>query len=153
MLDASQPQPSTEAILTSLINEVAALSDGIVLVLDDYHMIELSSVDDAITFLLEHLPPVLHVVLVTRVDPQLSLSRLRACDQITELRAMDLRFTASEVAGSSPAPATGKGTHRECLFVLIVILGVKSTFVFPHSARTKSQHRQLSPGQLIRKRF
>jgi LuxR family maltose regulon positive regulatory protein len=92
------PQPPTEAILTSLINDVDTLSDGIILVLDDYHVIESLPVDNALTFLLEHLPPQLHLVIATRVDPQLSLARLRARNQLTELRAADLRFSTSEAA-------------------------------------------------------
>jgi LuxR family maltose regulon positive regulatory protein len=95
------PQPPTEALLTSLINEVAAVPDRIILVLDDYHVIESSPVDNALTFTLEHLPPPergLHLVIATREDPHLSLARLRARGQLTELRAADLRFTPDEVA-------------------------------------------------------
>jgi len=106
MLQSPQPPPA-EVILTSLINEIAATPDRITLVLDDYHLIQSSpvdaatSVDGALTFLLEHLPPPergLHLVIVTREDPQLPLARLRARDQLTELRATDLRFTSSEAA-------------------------------------------------------
>jgi len=98
------PQPPTEAVLTSLINEAAAVPDRIIFVLDDYHIIESSpvdastSVDGALTFLLEHLPPRMHLVIVTREDPDLPLARLRARGQLTELRATDLRFTHSEAA-------------------------------------------------------
>jgi len=92
------PQLPTEAILTSLINEVSAIPDEIVFVFDDYHVIESPLVDDALAFLIEHLPPQLHLVIVTRVDPQLSLARLRARNQLTELRAADLRFTSIEAA-------------------------------------------------------
>ncbi len=98
MLQSPQPPP-TEAILTSLINELAAIPDRIILVLDDYHLIESSPVDDALTFTLEHLPPPergLHLVIATRDDPQLPLARLRARGQLTELRAADLRFSSSE---------------------------------------------------------
>jgi LuxR family maltose regulon positive regulatory protein len=97
MLQSPQPPP-TEAVLTSLINEVAAIPDRIVLVLDDYHSIDSSPVDDALTFLLEHLPAQLHLVIATRDDPQLPLARLRVSDQLTELRAADLRFSNSETA-------------------------------------------------------
>ena len=92
------PQPSIEAVLTSLINDVSAIPDEMVFVLDDYHDIESPPVDDALTFLIEYLPPQLHLVIVTRVDPQLPLARLRARDQLIELRASDLRFTSSEAA-------------------------------------------------------
>jgi LuxR family maltose regulon positive regulatory protein len=98
-LYASQPQPPpTEAILTALINEIAALPDRIVLVLDDYHLIEARPVHDALTFLLRHLPPQMHLVIATRDDPHLTLARLRARGQLIELRAADLRFTSSEAA-------------------------------------------------------
>jgi LuxR family maltose regulon positive regulatory protein len=97
VLQSPQP-PSTESILTSLINEITGLSDDIVLVLDDYHMIDAKSVDLALSFLLEHMPPQLHLILTTREDPQLPLARLRARGQMTELRAADLRFTADEAA-------------------------------------------------------
>jgi LuxR family maltose regulon positive regulatory protein len=98
-LHAPQPQlPATEAILTVLINEIAALPDRIVLVLDDYHLIGVQPIHDALTFLLRRLPPQLHLVIATREDPPLPLARLRARGQLTELRATDLRFTSSEAA-------------------------------------------------------
>jgi LuxR family maltose regulon positive regulatory protein len=92
------PQPPTEAILTALINEIAALPDRIILVLDDYHLIEAQPIHDALTFLLEHLSPQMHLVIATREDPHLPLARLRARGQLAELRATDLRFTSSEAA-------------------------------------------------------
>lgn len=92
------PPPSTEALLTPLLNEVAALPGPLVLVLDDYHMIEGQAVDLALTFLLEHLPPQLHLVIATREDPQLPLARLRARGQLTEVRDADLRFELAEAA-------------------------------------------------------
>jgi LuxR family transcriptional regulator, maltose regulon positive regulatory protein len=93
------PQPlSTEAILIALLNDIAAVSDHFILILDDYHSIEAKSVDQALTFLLEHLPPQMHLVIATREDPILPLARLRARGQLTELRAADLRFTPTEVA-------------------------------------------------------
>jgi LuxR family maltose regulon positive regulatory protein len=97
--------PPFETILTTLLNEIAAFPDYFALVLDDYHVIEAkpvgaaNSVDDALAFLLEHLPAQMHLVIATREDPNLSLARLRARDQLTELRAADLRFTPSETAG------------------------------------------------------
>jgi LuxR family maltose regulon positive regulatory protein len=98
LLQSPQPPP-TEAVLTSLINEIAALPDRLVLVLDDYHLIEAQPIHEALTFLLEHLPPPergLHLVIATREDPDLPLARLRARGQLTELRAADLRFTLQE---------------------------------------------------------
>jgi LuxR family maltose regulon positive regulatory protein len=79
-----------------LINEIAAIPDRVVLVLDDYYLIESSPVDDALTFLLEHLSVNMHLVIATRDDPQLPLARLRARGQLTELRAADLRFSSAE---------------------------------------------------------
>jgi len=97
MLQSPQPPP-TEAILTTLINEIAVVADRFILVLDDYHVIDAPPVDSALAFLLEHwLPPIL-LVIATREDPQLPLARLRARNQLTELRAADLRFTPSEAA-------------------------------------------------------
>jgi LuxR family maltose regulon positive regulatory protein len=96
-LQTPQP-PSAESILAALINEVAALPDHLMLVLDDYHLIDARSVDELLAFLLEHLPPQLHLVIATREDPHLPLARLRARGQLTELRAADLRFTPAEAA-------------------------------------------------------
>ncbi|MEO8286136.1 MAG: LuxR C-terminal-related transcriptional regulator [Chloroflexota bacterium] len=106
VLQSSQPPP-IEAALTVLLNEITGMPDDFVLVLDDYHVVDAKAgvpgvsqaVDDALTSLLEHLPPQMHLVITTREDPQLPLARLRARDQLTELRAKDLRFTNSEAAG------------------------------------------------------
>ncbi len=103
VLQTPQPPP-TEAILTALLNELTAIPDNFVLVLDDYHVLDAepvnasTSVDGALTFLLEHLPPQMHLVIATREDPHLPLARLRARGQLTELRAADLRFTPAEAA-------------------------------------------------------
>ncbi len=96
-LQAPQPPPS-EAILTTLLNEIAAVPHRLVLVLDDYHLIDAHAIDEATTFLLEHLPPQLHLVIASREDPPLPLARLRARNQLTEVRAADLRFTPAEAA-------------------------------------------------------
>ena len=98
VLQSPQPPP-TESILTALLNDIATVPDHFVLVLDDYHVIDAKPVDTALTFLLEHLPPQMHLVIATREDPQLPLARLRARDQLTELRDTDLRFTPAEAAG------------------------------------------------------
>jgi LuxR family maltose regulon positive regulatory protein len=97
VLQSSQPPPP-EAILTALLNEITTLPDHFVLVLDDYHVIDAKAVDQALTYLVEHLPPQMHLVIATREDPQLPLARLRARGHLIELRAADLRFTASEAA-------------------------------------------------------
>jgi LuxR family maltose regulon positive regulatory protein len=98
LLEAPQPLP-TESILTALLNDITTIPDKFVLILDDYDVIDATGADDALTFLLEHLPPQLHLVIATRADPPLPLARLRARDQVTELRAADLRFTHAEAAG------------------------------------------------------
>jgi len=97
VLQAPQPPP-IESILTALLNEITTVPDNFVLVLDDYHVIDAKPVDTALTFLLEHLPPQMHLVIATREDPQLPLARYRARGQLIELRAADLRFTPAEAA-------------------------------------------------------
>ena len=96
-LQSPQPPPA-ESLLTALINEITTIPESFVLVLDDYHLIDAKSVDEALTFLVEHLPPQMHLVIATREDPQLPLARLRVRGQLTELRAADLRFTPAEAA-------------------------------------------------------
>ena len=96
-LQAPQPPPA-EAILTAVLNDIAALPDRFILVLDDYHAVDAPAVDQALAFLLQHLPPQMHLVIATREDPPLPLARLRARGQLVELRAADLRFTPAEAA-------------------------------------------------------
>ena len=94
------PPPSFEALVTALINELAARpgTGDVPLVLDDYHLVGSEPVHASLGFLLEHLPPGLHPVLASRADPPLALARLRARGQLTELRDAELRFTADEAA-------------------------------------------------------
>ncbi|MCB8983764.1 MAG: LuxR family transcriptional regulator [Ardenticatenaceae bacterium] len=92
------PPPPIETSLTTLLNEIAALPDQFLLVLDDYHLVEAPAVDQALAFLLDHLPPQMHLVMTTREDPNLPLARLRVRGQLTELRAADLRFSLDEAA-------------------------------------------------------
>lgn len=94
----SSQSPPIESILTVMLNEISALQFKIVLVLDDYHLIDSERIDDALLFLLEHLPPQMHLVIATRDNPQLPLGRLRARGHLTELRDTDLRFTPDEAA-------------------------------------------------------
>jgi len=97
ILQSPQPSP-TESILTTLLNDITTISDSFILVLDDYHVIDSKPVDQALVFLVEHLPPQMHMVIATREDPPLPLARLRVRGQLTELRAADLRFTPAETA-------------------------------------------------------
>ena len=94
----SPQQPATEAILTALLNQVTALPGALVLVLDDYHLISDPAIHKGLAFLLEHMPPQMHVAISTRADPPLPIHRLRARGQLTELRSDDLRFTADEAS-------------------------------------------------------
>jgi LuxR family transcriptional regulator, maltose regulon positive regulatory protein len=94
----SPQTPSITSILTTLINDIATFPDSFATVLDDYHVIDAKPVDDGLTFLLKHLPPQMHLVIASREDPNLPIARLRARDQLTELRATDLRFTPAESA-------------------------------------------------------
>jgi len=95
---ASAQEASAEAVLTSLINDLDAAGGEIALVLDDYQSISSPAVHEAVAFLLEHCPKPLHVVIASRSDPPLPLTRLRARGQTVELRAADLRFTEPEAA-------------------------------------------------------
>lgn len=90
--------PPIESIVTVLLDEIAAFPDPFILVLDDYQAIKSKSIDRALAFLLDNLPPRMHLVIVTRIDPRLPFARMRVRDQLTELRVADLRFTRSEAA-------------------------------------------------------
>ncbi len=89
---------SAEELLTPLLNQLATVPDPFILALDDYHLIDTEPVNQVLAFLLEHLPPQMHLLISTREDPDLSLARLRATRQLVELRAADLRFTPAESA-------------------------------------------------------
>ncbi len=95
---ASAQLPPAEVILTNLLNEITTIREHFILVLDDYHLIDTQAVDQVLAFLLNHMPSPMHLVVVTREDPHLPLARLRARDQLIELRADDLRFTLSEAS-------------------------------------------------------
>jgi LuxR family transcriptional regulator, maltose regulon positive regulatory protein len=94
----SRGRPPLESVMTLLCNDIAAISHPFVLVLDDYHLVELQAIHEAMTFLCDHLPSPMHLILATRADPPWPLARLRARNQLVELRAPDLRFTPDEAA-------------------------------------------------------
>jgi LuxR family maltose regulon positive regulatory protein len=96
LLSSSTAASPPEVALGALINDLNRLSKDMVLVLDDYHLVEATPVHDGMSFLLMHQPPQLHVVLATRVDPPLPLARMRAGGQLAEVRAADLRFSTEE---------------------------------------------------------
>ena len=97
MVQAGQPSPP-EALLSGLLNDLAATPQPFVLVLDDYHLIQTPAIHQQLSFFLEHQPPQMHLVIVTREDPPLPLSRLRARGQLADLRQRDLKFTEEETA-------------------------------------------------------
>ena len=95
MLQSPQPVPN-ENILTELINEIATIPGKIILILDDFHLVESQAIHDTLSFFVENMPPQMHLVIASREDPFLPLSRLRARGQLNELRASALRFSISE---------------------------------------------------------
>src|SRR4051794_3186072 len=109
-LRSTQPPP-LRSVLGPVINELNALANDIVLVLDDFHVINYTSVHDALMFLIDHAPTQLHLVLLVREDPPLTLARYRAQGALAEIRQADLRFSEQEtavfiggVAGAQPDP-------------------------------------------------
>lgn len=96
-LQSAQP-PSVENVLYSLVNQLATLPGRLILVLDDYHVIEDAAVHDSLSFLLEHRPSHVTLVLLSRSDPPLPLPRMRVRNELVELRAENLRFSGSETA-------------------------------------------------------
>ena len=113
-LIASSPMP-TDLVLTTLLNELAAAPGEVWLVLDDYHLVDNHEVRHGLTFLLEHLPPHVHVVLSTRADPDLPLARWRVRGELVEIRAADLRFTSDEadcVPQRGDRPGSRRGGRR-----------------------------------------
>jgi len=95
VLQSPQPPP-IEPLMTTLINQIAAAGAPIILILDAYHVITAQAIHAALTFLLNHMPPTLHLVITSRADPPLPLAKLRGRGQLVEARAADLRFTTPE---------------------------------------------------------
>lgn len=96
LLQASRPP--VEAVLSTLLNDLEAVEYDVILVLDDYHVIDRREIHDGMAFLVEHLPPQIRLVIASRVDPPLPLARMRARGELVEIRSAELRFTADEVA-------------------------------------------------------
>lgn len=90
--------PAIEQIVTGLVNDILGIEKELILVLDDYHVITNQAIHEGMTFLINHLPPLFHLIIATRADPPLPLSRLRAQGQLMELRIADLRFTTDEAS-------------------------------------------------------
>ncbi|MGE3664323.1 MAG: LuxR C-terminal-related transcriptional regulator [Pseudonocardia sp.] len=97
-------RPATDAALASLLNDLQALPATLTLVVDDYHAVTSPEVHDGMAFLVEHLPPHVHLVIATRADPPLPLARLRARGELIEIRSADLRFTGDEAADYLTGP-------------------------------------------------
>ncbi len=95
---ASPQPPPIHQVLTTVLNDLGATGGDIVLVLDDYHLVDAREIQDAMVFLLDHLPPRLHLVMASRADPAVPLARLRARGELVEIRAAELRFTPAEAA-------------------------------------------------------
>src|SRR5215218_2342578 len=99
LLQGGGLQPASfEAVVTALVNELAGVAEEVVLVVDDYHLLQAPQVHQSVGFLLAHLPASLRLVVASRADPPLPLARLRARGQLVELREQDLRFTPAEAA-------------------------------------------------------
>ncbi len=97
LLQANQPLPAT-ALAKALVQDITPVTTPFIIVLDDYHRIDAPTIDEAVAFLLQYMPPQMQLVIATREDPTLPLARLRARHQLVELRAADLRFTQAEAA-------------------------------------------------------
>lgn len=97
LLQSPQP-PSLQLLLAGLIHDLSQVEAPFALALDDYHAITTQTIHLAIAYLLDHMPPAMHLVLITRSDPPLPLPRLRVRGQLAEIRLADLRFTPEEAA-------------------------------------------------------
>ncbi len=95
VLEAVQAFPQ-DLFVTSLLNDLAKIEKPSLLVLEDYHLVENTSIHDGINFLLNHLPPQFHIAVTTRSDPPLQIARRRADMGLSEIRASDLRFNREE---------------------------------------------------------
>jgi LuxR family maltose regulon positive regulatory protein len=97
LLEAGSP-PNLEGVLASLVNSLVELSNPFILILDDYHLIRIGEVHKSLSFLIAHMPPPFHVLLLSRTDPPLPLALLRGRGQLLEIRLADLRFSSEEAA-------------------------------------------------------
>src|SRR5665648_69989 len=93
----SPDRPSNESIASLLINEILDINKNFLLVLDDFHLIKSNEIVNLVTYLLEHITGNIHIVILTRSDPALSVSRLRSQHQLVELRSSDLSFSANDI--------------------------------------------------------
>ncbi|NQT59542.1 MAG: LuxR family transcriptional regulator [Bacteroidetes bacterium] len=97
LIELQSPQsPYLDYILPHILNEITAIIEDFILVLDDYHILDNEEIDKILTFFLKHMPSQMHLVIATREDPHLPMARLRGIGQLTEIRASDLRFSVTE---------------------------------------------------------
>ncbi len=89
-------KPGMQAVLATLINELAELTSPLLIVLDDYHLINAPDIHENLNFLIDHQPGIVHLAILTREDPPLGLARRRARRQLVEIRASELRFDTRE---------------------------------------------------------
>ena len=139
-LQSAQPPP-TEALLTTLLNEITTLSDNFILVLDDYHVIDSQPVDQALTFLVDHLPPQMHLVIASREDPPTpvgSIARPRPVDRTARRRFAVYAHRSRRVSQSRDGPESFCGRHR-CFGESHRRLDCGSAISRPRLARTQGQ--------------
>jgi LuxR family maltose regulon positive regulatory protein len=108
----SPQPPPLDAVLTALVNDLTTVSGPFVIVFDDYDVIEAQPIHDIVTFLLDHAPPEMRLVITSRADPPLPLTRLRARGQLTELRAAEAPKAGSWACNSPPIPCKAWATSR-----------------------------------------
>jgi LuxR family maltose regulon positive regulatory protein len=113
----AQEAPPLSSILTMLLNELREVRQEVILILDDYHVIEHLAISESMLFFLDHLPGNLHLVFATRADPELPLARWRVRGQLNEIRDRDLRFSQEE-ADSFLRQATGQPLSEEEIAIL-----------------------------------
>lgn len=104
LLQSPQPPP-IETILATLLNELTRISHDVVLVLDDYHVIDAGEIHNGVAFVLDQLPPRMHLIISSRADPALPLARLRARAELVEIRAP---------AGGAVDPGAGRCRWFHC---------------------------------------
>jgi LuxR family maltose regulon positive regulatory protein len=90
--------PDYQTLIISLINELIEVDQNVILILDDYHLIEAPAIHNALTLLIENQPPQLHLTIISRTEPPLPIAKLRAKNQLVEVGSQDLRFTQAETA-------------------------------------------------------
>jgi len=117
LLQSPQPPP-LNSLLISLINEISSSPDQIIIIFDDYHRVQAQPIHEILIFLLENLPPLTHLVITTREDPNLPLARLRAQNQLSDIRASDLLFSPKE-AGEFLNQVMGLSLSVEDIAILV----------------------------------